>query len=443
MSDSNSFSTRRNFKIGSFHIGSSMADVLGSGVWNRVMIQELGFAAAPVSLLLALRYFLAPLAAWAGERSDYTNVRGYRRLPWVWGGRLGMILGYMLVAFSTVELVRMGGGWWLGLILGFVTISIGQVVSGSTFLALVYDRAPQNKRGQAVGIVWTFLLAGYAVAGVLFGQMLTDYSESAFLGFFVAVNAIMAVIWIVSVWGEEIPQPIREASNRAESKKPALMDDLRGILQQPSARMLALFMLISFVAAFMQDTLLEPFGGEAFGLSVGETTRFQAYWGTMAIVASGVALWAHRRHSYQRITLWGVLILALTFGVLTVTALTENAALLRPALLLLGVGYGLWNIGTVGLMVLHSREQNAGLDLGIWTVVATLCRGVGLFSGGLLYDGLGMLVESPLSAYGAIFALEAALLLVAIPVLLQISSSERPPVNALNEREMVLSSSMD
>ena len=102
-------SIQRNFKIGTFHIGSAMADVLGSGVWNRVMIQDLGFAATPVGLLLALRYFLAPLAMWAGGRSDQTNVRGYRRLPWIIGGRLSMAVGYLMVAIATVELVRHGG----------------------------------------------------------------------------------------------------------------------------------------------------------------------------------------------------------------------------------------------------------------------------------------------------------------------------------------------
>lgn len=31
----------RNIKIGTFHIGSSLADILASGVWNRIMIKEL------------------------------------------------------------------------------------------------------------------------------------------------------------------------------------------------------------------------------------------------------------------------------------------------------------------------------------------------------------------------------------------------------------------
>ena len=55
----------RNLKIGLFHLGSGMADVITTGIWNRIMISDLGFSATPVSLLISLKYFLAPLGVWA------------------------------------------------------------------------------------------------------------------------------------------------------------------------------------------------------------------------------------------------------------------------------------------------------------------------------------------------------------------------------------------
>lgn len=438
-----SLSLVRNVKLGMFHIGSSLADVLGSGVWNRVMINELGYAATPVGLLLALRYFLAPLAAWAGEQSDVTNVRGYRRLPWVWGGRLAMVLGYWLVAFSTVELVRNGDFWWLGIILGFVIASLGQTVSGVTFLALVYDRAPEGQRGRAVGVVWTFLLAGYAVAGVMFARLLPDYDESQFVSFFGIVGIVMLVIWFFSTWGEESPH--RAAQPVITTPKSNFKADLQAILTQPTARALAWFMLFSFAASFMQDTLLEPFGGKVFDMTVGETSRFQAYWGTMAILSSFGAIWFYRRMSgngYQRLARWGVYTLIVTFGLLGVTALTEQVSLLRPSLLLLGIGYGLWNIGTVGLMVKHSREASAGLDLGVWTVVSTVCRGAGVLAGAVLFDLLASVLDAPASAYAVVFLVEAVLLVISVPFLNQVAVSVNPVAPAY-EGELILSSSMD
>lgn len=434
--NSQSLSLLRNLKIGTFHIGSAMADVIGQGVWNRVMIQELGYAATPIGLLLALRYFLAPLAIWAGGRSDYTHLRGYRRLPWIWGGRLGMALGYVLVAFSTVQLVQHGAVWWFGILAGFVLVSVGSNISGSTFLALVYDRAPSAQRGRAVGIVWTFLLAGYAIAGVLFAGLLPEYSPSAFLSFFLIVSTILVFIWVFALWGEERPYAVQTSSVNAA---PPFMADLRGIIANRSARTLMLFMVISFMAAFMQDTLLEPFGGKVFALSVGETTRFQAYWGTMAILSSGFALWLHRRYSYQWLTKWGVGLLILTFLLLAFTALSQQQAILRPSLLLLGLGYGLWNIGTLGLMVEYSRQSKIGLDLGVWTVVATLCRGGGVFVGAALFDLLAAGFGDKATAYGSIFLLEAVLLVMGLAILSKLSARAAPVQAAVVENELVLS----
>ena len=50
-------SPARNLKYGLFHLGSGMADVLTTGLWNRVMISDLGYSATPIGLLLACATF--------------------------------------------------------------------------------------------------------------------------------------------------------------------------------------------------------------------------------------------------------------------------------------------------------------------------------------------------------------------------------------------------
>src|SRR5690554_6221636 len=96
----------RNIKIGLFHLGSGMADVVTTGVWNRIMITDLGFNATPVGLLVSLRYFLAPLGVWAGRMSDRRAIGGYRRLFWVWLGRLMMVASMIAVGIITANLAR-------------------------------------------------------------------------------------------------------------------------------------------------------------------------------------------------------------------------------------------------------------------------------------------------------------------------------------------------
>ena len=56
----------RTLRLAIFQIGSAIADILVTSVWNRIMIKELGMNATPVGFLIALRYLLAPLAVWAG-----------------------------------------------------------------------------------------------------------------------------------------------------------------------------------------------------------------------------------------------------------------------------------------------------------------------------------------------------------------------------------------
>ena len=100
------FSVRRTLKLGSFHIGSAFTDILVSGVWNRILISNLGVSATPVAFLAALRYFIAPLTIWIGHRSDNNTLFGYYRLSYIYLGRLLTWLSLPLLPLVIVELAR-------------------------------------------------------------------------------------------------------------------------------------------------------------------------------------------------------------------------------------------------------------------------------------------------------------------------------------------------
>src|SRR6266498_239488 len=138
----------RNLKIGLFHLGSSMADIIITGLWNRIMISDLHYAATPISLLISLRYFLAPLGIWAGRISDQRSVGGFRRMFWIGTGRAMMAIGILILGIATTSLAQ-GGGMvsmagkdgvqWLAIVLSILLFSLGNSISGGTFLALIYD----------------------------------------------------------------------------------------------------------------------------------------------------------------------------------------------------------------------------------------------------------------------------------------------------------------
>jgi BCD family chlorophyll transporter-like MFS transporter len=323
---------------------------------------------------------------------------------------------------------------------------VGYGISGSTFLALVYDRAPAHQQGRAVGLVWTFLIGGYPIAGILFSRLLPHYEQQAFVQLFVIASSLMFGLWFFALWGEEKPQHTSAISAAEPLSLSQMVAEMRRLWAVRSVRLLTYFIVLSFLAGFMQDALLEPFGGRVFDLSVGETTRFQAYWGTMAILSSLLTLWAYRRFAhlgYQRLAGWGVWALLITFAILTLAAWTTTEALLRPSLLLLGVGYGLWNIGTLGLMIENSRAAQAGLDLGIWTVITTLARGGAILVGTICFDLFQRVFGDYALAYGAVFAIEAVLLGGALLVLRQFEKVNSLYVSNSKDSEIIVVAAMD
>lgn len=398
------------------------------------MISDLGFQATPVSLLASLRYFLAPLSVWAGEMSDRFVVLGYRRLFWVWLGRLMMALSMVGVGFLTAQLVggASAGILMWGLLTGAMLLfSLGNAFSGSTFLALVYDRAPEHQRGRAVGIVWTFLLTGFAVGGAFFSILLpTDenpdnalmFSSETVLTLFIVAAIVMSILWFISLLGEERRQANQARAEDANPEKTAFLADLRLAFKNPTLRMFMSYLALSMMFSFSQDAILEPFAGDVFGMSLEVTTRFAAYWGTTAILGSLLFLFLSRKFKWlnnNMMSKLGVGFVLFTFVMYVYAGLTGLTALIMPGLLTLGLGLGMWNIGTLGLMMEMSPDGRAGTFLGFWTMLVTLARGVGVSGGGILRDAVYNTTGNLAWSYVAVFAVGALGLAVAYAFLIK------------------------
>ncbi|MER2597900.1 MAG: BCD family MFS transporter [Caldilineales bacterium] len=421
------FSVARSFKLGTFHIGSSMTDVLLSGVWNRIMISDLGMVAWPVSLLLAARYFLAPLAIWAGYQSDTHPLFGSRRTAYIWLGRLLMLLALPLLPLSVHFIAAQQGALgWLLAALSLLLYGTGQSVSGAPFLALVHDSAPYERRGQAVSIVQFMLIVSFAFIPALFARIMPEYDEALFWRMVWLGMAGAALFWLLAVLGEERrtqrwaarPTPAEIAANR-----PALRVALSEIWAQRTTRHYALFLGASAFFAFMQDAVLEPFGGDVFALSAGETTRFNAYWGVGVLVSmiAAYGLTRRRRPDEQKnLTQWGLLLLSLGVLLLALTAFTRSQAMIVPVLLFFGVGFGIFTVGGTSLLMAGNHVAKAASYLALWSVIQLASRGLGIAAGGVLRDLFYLLTQQMHLAYALVFLVEAVGLLVCIPLLRRI-----------------------
>ncbi|MBZ0290199.1 MAG: BCD family MFS transporter, partial [Anaerolineae bacterium] len=413
----------RNLKIGLFHLGSGMADVVTTGIWNRIMISDLGFSATPVSLLISLKYFLAPLGVWAGRMSDRHAIGGYRRLFWIWLGRMMMAIGTATLGVSTAYVARGSEATpaiWAVFAVSMLLFSLGSALSGGTFLALIYDRSSAKQHGRAVGIVWTFLLVGFTFAGILFGVMLPSNHEPVAEGtqqlsftpdtlqnLFVMGALLMAGLWFISLVGEERRgKAILEA--HAESKRTtSIWADLKQVWSNRQTRSFFWFLGLSMLFAFAQDPILEPFAGDVFKMDAAHTTRFAAYWGSMAIISTVIFIWLGRKYSRLTNTLMsyvGVGVLVAAFAIFGISGLAQIRGLVTIGLIVLGVGLGIWNVGTLGMMMEMSPSGRAGTFLGFWTLVVTMFRGLGTSGAGITLDIMKAVTGTNLPvSYGVIF----------------------------------------
>jgi len=415
------FSLLRSFKLGTFYIGSSLTDLLTSAVWNRILIVDLGIAAWPVTLLTALRYLMSPLTLWIGHLSDTHPIAGSRRIAYIWLGRLLMLVSLPLLPLSMAAIgfnTHSQTGWAIA-IFSFTLYGFGTLISGAPYLALVHDSAPYHRRGQVIAIVQTFLVASFAFGGFLYGKILPvwDYQRFWFLVIFAMVGA--AFFWFFSVWGEER----RLARTTVPKSTPSFRETFSTILQDKRLVRYGIFLGASAFFAFMQDAMLEPFGGDVFLMDVGETTRFNAFWGFGVLVSMiATAYFTRRWRPDQQVstTAWGLVLLATPLVLLGLASAMELESFLEPILVAFGIGFGIFTVGGVALLMAMNNEAEAASYLALWSMIQLVSRGAGIAMGGVIRDIALHFTESFSLAYAILFIGEAVGLYFCIILLMRV-----------------------
>lgn len=412
----------RMLRLSSFQIGSAMGDILMTSIWNRVMITNLGIAATPVSLLIALRYLLSPLSLVAGHLSDTRPFLGYRRTSYIWIGRLLMVFSLPLLALSLDRLQITSGdalGWGYA-ILSSLMYGIGTLFSGSPFLALVRDTAPQRQQGLAISVVETVLIIFFAIAGIGFSQWMQVYEAQLFWQMVITTMGVGGLFWFLAIVGVE-KRGVVGKSQVVAGKRPSFAHTLEKIWQDRRTRRFFVFLAVATLSAWAQDAILEPFGAEVFNLEMGQTTRLNSYWqsATVVTLVIGSIVWRKRPPEQQAsIAKWGLGLMAAGLLSLAVTALARQVHLLELSLLLFGAGFGVYTFGGLSLMAVMASDKEAGAYLGLWSIAIVVFKGLGTFTGGILRDLFLLQLELPPAVgYGLVFGLEAVGLVTAVLIL--------------------------
>lgn len=401
---------------------AGLLSVMIVGVLNRVMAIELGVPLVVVSVVVGAYNLAAPFAIPLGHRSDHRPLFGRRRSGYIVGGACLTGLAAMLAPDMAHLIARSGVAWWAvgaGVAL-FCVMGVGMYGSGTAFFALLADQCPAEERPRAAAIVYSQLMFG-VLAGVGLTAIAVDDAGLAELrALFVVVGLGVAVLSALAVWGTE-PRLDTGATPAAsgDSEGPVgLRAAVAGLAARPEARGFFAFLFLATVALFLQQSILEPFGGEVLGLGVAQTTGFNGVLivGVLVGMAAGSRGLAARAGTFG-LAAAGMVVGAVGFGGLAIGAATASAEVVWLTLFGLGLGTGLFNVAGLSMMMGMSRPGAAGLAMGAWTLAHAMADGLATAGGGAAYDVARLLTGGSASGFAVVFAMEGLGLLALLPLL--------------------------
>ena len=431
----------RLLRLSMFQVSVGMAMVLLTGTLNRVMIVELAVPAWLVGLMVSLPLVFAPLRAFIGFKSDtHRSFLGWRRVPYIWFGTLLQFGGFAIMPFALLVLSGDTHGPVIygqaGAALAFLLVGAGLHTTQTAGLALANDLAPAEARPRVVALLYVMLLVGMLVSALVFGALLRDFTAIQLIQIIQGAAVVTFVLNVVAMWKQEARNP--SLTNPAEPRI-RFSEAWQQFKSAGQSRRLLVAVGLGTAGFSMQDILLEPFGGQVFGLDVGSTTLLTALLaaGTLGGLTFASQLLGGGSDPH-RIAAGGILIGIAAFALVIFSAPLEMAAMLRIGTLVIGFGGGLFSVGMLTAAMELAVGGLSGLALGAWGAVQATAAGVAVALSGIIRDfvdslatsgALGVAMNGPATAYNFVYHVEIFLLfaaLVAIGPLVRFNRDRRP-----------------
>lgn len=402
--------------------------------FNRISIFELGVSAVLITTMIGLHHFLSPFQVIFGRIADRRPIFGLRRTPYFFFGSLLSSLAFLALPSLAVAMSNGSAGAVVGGFAVLILFGIGVAASGDSHHALIAEVTREKTRGGVIAVVWTFTILSSIIAAVVIKGMIGDtYTFERMQSLYNLTPFVVLISGAVGLLGIERRKSRAEldaaiAKSRAAVPPGNPLRAALGLLREnPQVRAFFGFVFLSILGIFMQDAVLEVFGGEVFGMTIRETTTFTQTWGGGVLLGMAVMglLSTFVPMSKKLIATIGGAGTALGLGLLTVCAFTQQRMLLNPALLLMGFSTGLYNIGALSLMMDMTVEGATGLYMGMWGMAQAFGTGGASMLSGAMKTGL---IESGLLSsqlgYAMIFGLETVLMVVGIALLRTVSIEE-------------------
>jgi len=422
-------SLARLIRLSLFQVSVGMALVMLVGTLNRVMIVELAVPATLVAVMLALPLVFAPFRTLIGYKSDtHVSALGLRRIPYIWKGTLCQFGGFAIMPFALLVLSGYGEAVdaprWIGLsaaALAFLLVGAGVHIVQTVGLALATDLVKQADQPKVVGLMYVMLLLGMVVSALVFGALLEDYTPGRLIQVIQGTAVISAALNLVAVWKQETRSRDRAAQMKLAQPEP-FAQAWAQLTRTPGIMRLLVVIALGTFGFGMADVLLEPYGGQALGLSVAQTTKLTALFAGGTLLGFGFAsrLLAGDFRP-EKLALNGAALGVPGFLLIIYASLGGGVPSFLLGVFGVGLATGLFGHATLTATMRAAPRDRVGLALGAWGAAQACAAGLGVALAGIVRDvivGLqvpsGHAVETP---YTAVFMIEVVSLLVAIIVI--------------------------
>ena len=427
-------------RLGLFQACLGGLAVLTLGIFNRLLIDDFQVPAVLTALALGCQQLVAFTRVWFGKRSDQCRLGGLRRTPFILGGAAAFCLLFWL-AGSTVLWVasaaQAGDSAAVvtrSLLLALVFLLYGTAISASStpFAALLVDVTNERERPALVSVVWSMLTVGIVVGAIVASRFLGSACASSDLSLVVAavrqltVAAPLVIFGLILLAVVGVERPLAATVTASKTQELGFGQSIKLLRADPQVSYFFCVLCLFTFSLFLQEAVLEPYGGAVFNMTLCETTRLNALWGmgTLVGIASTGFLLVPRLGP-QRTALAGGVISAIFLVAIAVSGALGSVLVFKFALVLFGYGAGVGTNACLTLMLGLTSPQLAGTFIGLWGLGQAYSRGFATVAGGGLLSLFGGFFGSQNSygAYASVFLLQAVGLLLAGILLLRVDTA--------------------
>lgn len=286
-----------------------------------------------------------------------------------------------------------------------------------SYFSLATELSGEKERGRTISVMFFMMIIGIISTSLLLSRLLDPYSPQILVQAFWIVGIVALVLGLLGL----IRLEKRSSSEGLGIEQRYSWRFLANtILENKQATLFFIYLIILLIALLGQDILLEPYAGEAFGMSVRETTRITSIWGAFTLVALLAAGALERRISKRAIAFWGGLIALVGFIFIAASGLLTDSIVFYTGVILLGAGTGLSTVSNLSLMLDMTTAAKVGLFIGAWGMANAASRLIGALLSGAMRDILAQLLGNPVQAYVVVFSTLALLLFISLILLRRI-----------------------